>query len=212
MGRPSLAETRRTQILRAFESCVLKYGLEGSSLELIAAEAGVRRGLIRHYFGNRPEFTQALIDGVLERTISNYRDVIERAGAEGGVEALVDYLAGSSFPEERDDALMDALMAVGHRDPGLREQLREKYQVFQRSIARELRRAFPDAEAQEIRTVSYALMCLAVGNAAMYDVGLPARRGGHARRAGAEIVERFLARSEPPQRSREPLSSRSGGG
>src|SRR5438876_3126885 len=91
VGRPSLADERRPQILHAFESSVLKYGLEGSSLERIAAEAGVRRGLIRHYFGNRPELTQALIDGILERTIASYRDVIADAGSVGGMDALVDY-------------------------------------------------------------------------------------------------------------------------
>ena len=124
MGRRSLASTRRPQILRAFEVCVLRYGLEGSSLERIAQEAGVRRSLIRHYFGNRNELTEALIEGVIERTVSVYRDVIRTAGAEGGTAALVDYLMGPAFPDKRDDALIDALMAVSHRDERLRGQLR----------------------------------------------------------------------------------------
>jgi AcrR family transcriptional regulator len=195
VGRPSLAATRRPQILRAFEACVLKYGLEGSSLERIAAEAGVRRSLIRHYFGNRAELTQALIDGVIERTVENYRDVIRDAGAEGGTETLIDYLTGSKFPERRDDALIDALMAVSHRDPALRAQLRGKYRVFQRSIARELRRAFPAAGPADVRAAAYALMCLAVGNAAMYDLELPSRRYGDAGRAARQVVRGLLQRS-----------------
>ena len=134
MGRRSLASTRRPQILGAFEACVLRYGLEGSSLERIAQEAGVRRSLIRHYFGNRNELTQALIEGVIERTVSVYRDVIRTAGTEGGTAALVDYLMGPAFPDKRDDALIDALMAVSHRDERLRGQLRAKYQTFQQSI------------------------------------------------------------------------------
>jgi AcrR family transcriptional regulator len=191
-GRPSMSGTRRPQILRAFESCVLRYGLEGSSLERIAAEAGVRRSLIRHYFGNRPELTQALIDGVLERTIENYRDVIARAGASGGMENLIDYLAGSSFAEERDDALIDEMMAASRRHPELRAQLRANYQGFQRSIAHELRKAFPGSDAREVRTVAYGLMCLAVGNAAMHDLELPSRTQGHAQRVAREMVLGFL--------------------
>lgn len=173
---------------------MLKYGLEGSSLERIAAEAGVRRSLIRHYFGNRAELTQALIDGVIERTIASYRDIIERAGAEGGVEALVSYLTGPAFAERRDDALIDAMMATSHRDPGVRAQLRNKYKAFQRSIHREIRRAFPRAGAEALRTVSYALMCLAVGNAAMEDIELPARRRKDASRASRALVAHYLNR------------------
>src|SRR5438876_910806 len=126
VGRPSLAETRRPQILRAFETCVLKYGLEGSSLERIAAEAGVQRSLIRHYFGNRAELTQALIDGVIERTVENYRDVIRDAGAEGGTETLIDYLTGPKFPERRDDALIDARRQHVEQPAATTEQHRDQ--------------------------------------------------------------------------------------
>jgi AcrR family transcriptional regulator len=191
VGRRSLASTRRPQILRAFEACVLRYGLEGSSLERIAQEAGVRRSLIRHYFGNRNELTEALIEGVIERTVSVYRDVIGTAGAEGGTAALVDYLVGPAFPDKRDDALIDALMAVSHRDERLRGQLRAKYQTFQQSIRRELRRAFPSADPAVVRAIAYSLMCLAIGNAAMYDLELPARRHGDARRCATYLVARL---------------------
>jgi AcrR family transcriptional regulator len=191
VGRPSLAATRRPQILRAFEDCVLKYGLEGTSLERVAAEVGVRRGLIRHYFGNRAELTQALMDGVIDRTIESYRDIVARAGAAGGTEALIDYLTGPKFPDRRDDALIDALMAVSHRDPALRGQLRGRHQGCQRSISRELRRAFPVAPSREVRGAAYALMCLAFANAAMYDIELPARRHGDAGWAARQIVARL---------------------
>ena len=191
MGRRSLASTRKPQILGAFEACVLRYGLEGSSLERIAQEAGVRRSLIRHYFGNRNELTEALIAGVIERTVSVYRDVIRTAGAEGGTAALVDYLMGPAFPDKRDDALIDALMAVSHRDERLRGQLRAKYQTFQQSIQRELRRAFPSADPAMVRATAYSLMCLAIGNAAMYDLELPARKHGDARRCATYLVARL---------------------
>ena len=79
-------------------------------------------------------------------------------------------------------------MAVSHRDERLRGQLRAKYQTFQQSIDRELRRAFPSADAGRARATSYSLMCLAVGNAAMYDLELPAREHGDARRCAMYLV------------------------
>ena len=193
MGRPSLADERRPQILRAFEACVLKYGIEGSSLERIAEEADLPRSLIRHYCGNREDLTRALIDGIIDRTVSFYRDIIGRAGAAGGTRALVDYLMGVEFADRRDDALIDALMAVSHRDARVREQLREKYGMFERSVRRELRGAFPVADATDVRASAYALMCLAVGSASMHDLEMPARGSRDARRVATILVERLDA-------------------
>jgi AcrR family transcriptional regulator len=188
MGRPSLASTRRPQILRAFEDCVLKYGLEGSSLERIAQEAGVRRSLIRHYFGNRAELTGALIAGVIERTVAEAGELAGAAGTGRGADALAGYLTGARFADKRDDALIDALMAVSHRDPGLRAQLRRKYQAFQQAIEAELRRGFPSAAAADVRAVAYGLMCLAVGSASMHDLEYPDSRRGYARRSAGHLT------------------------
>jgi AcrR family transcriptional regulator len=183
-----LAGTRRPQILAAFEDCVLKYGLEGSSLERIAQQAGVRRSLIRHYFGNRDELTEALIAGVIARTVAESEDMARAAGAEGGAAALAGYLTGSRFADKRDDALIDALMAVSHRDPDLRAQLRRKYQAFQRAIEQQLRRSFPSAAAEDIRVTSYGLMCLAVGSASMHDLEFPASKRNYARRTAMQLI------------------------
>jgi hypothetical protein len=98
---------------------------------------------------------------------------------------------GPAFPDKRDDALIDALMAVSHRDERLRGQLRAKYQTFQQSIRRELRRAFPSADPAMVRATAYSLMCLAIGNAAMYDLELPARKHGDARRCATYLVARL---------------------
>jgi AcrR family transcriptional regulator len=191
MGRPSLADERRPQILGAFEACVLKYGLEESSLDRIATEAGVPRSLIRHYCGNREDLTRALIDGIIDRTVSFYRDIIGRAGAAGGTRVLVDYLMGAEFADSRDDALIDALMAVSHRDARVRDQLRRNYRVFERSLRRELASAFPAADVGDVRAAAYALMCLAVGNASMRDLGVPARGTADARRVAMALMERL---------------------
>ena len=61
MGRPSLANVRREQILDALERCLARDGLVGTTLEAVAEEAGVRRPVIRHYFGNRDELVAAVM-------------------------------------------------------------------------------------------------------------------------------------------------------
>jgi AcrR family transcriptional regulator len=198
MGRPSLAEARRAQILDAYEECVLQFGMETSSLEKIADEAGIKRSVVRHYMGNRAELRRALVARVIERSTRAYQDAIADQGRLGGIEALIDYIAGPDFPDKRDDALVDALFAASHRDPDLRAQLRGKYVAFQRAIARELRAAFPNAERKDINGVAYALVCLSYGNASMHDVQLPTGRTGDARPAARAMVSSALGR--PRQR------------
>jgi len=189
MGRPSLADTRRPQILRAFEDCVLKYGLEGSSLERIAEQAGVRRSLIRHYFGNKDELAEALVAGIIERTIAESQDLANATGEQPGAEALAGYLTGSRFADKRDDALVDALMAASHRDAGLRAQLRRKYRAFQRAIEQQLRSSFPAATTDHVRATAYSLMCLAVGSASMHDIELPDSARSYARQSAIQLID-----------------------
>src|SRR5215470_201116 len=189
MGRPSLASTRRPQILRAFEDCVLKFGLEGSSLQRIAQQAGVRRSLIRHYFGNKDDLTEALVAGIIERTIAESLDLAKAAGQQAGAEALVGYLTGSDFADERDDALVDALMAASHRDAGLRAQLRRKYRAFQRAIEQQLRSSFPGATTDDIRATAYSLMCLAVGSASMHDIEFSDSKRSYARQSAIQLID-----------------------
>jgi len=68
MGRKSLKAERVTQILDAFERCMEKKGLESTTLENVAEEAGVARRIIRHYVGNRDDLIQAAV----ERIINNF--------------------------------------------------------------------------------------------------------------------------------------------
>ena len=52
MGRKSLAEIRKTEIVDAFAICIREKGFE-VGLEQVAQRAGVKRQIITHYFGRR---------------------------------------------------------------------------------------------------------------------------------------------------------------
>jgi AcrR family transcriptional regulator len=68
MARPSVADERREQILAAFEDCVVRQGLDRTTLNDIAEAAGQPRSLIRHFTGNRENLVSLLIERVLART------------------------------------------------------------------------------------------------------------------------------------------------
>ncbi len=66
MGRKSLAEERRPQILEAFYRCLTEKGIEGCTLASIAREANMTTSLISHYFANKEQLSLELIHWILE--------------------------------------------------------------------------------------------------------------------------------------------------
>jgi AcrR family transcriptional regulator len=77
---------RREQICRAAAAVVAREGFAGSTMRMVAEEAGVSTGMINHYFANRQDLlTQALLF-VSERTQERYREAVE--GVPPGVDRL----------------------------------------------------------------------------------------------------------------------------
>ena len=72
-GQTSLAESRRAQILDAYEECVLQFGMEARSLEAIADQAGIKRSVVRHDMGNRAELRRAFVERIISRATRAYR-------------------------------------------------------------------------------------------------------------------------------------------
>lgn len=66
MGRKSLADERRPQILEAFYRCLTEKGIDGCTLANIAAEANMTTSLISHYFSNKEKLSLELIRWILE--------------------------------------------------------------------------------------------------------------------------------------------------
>jgi AcrR family transcriptional regulator len=88
---------RREQICRAAAAVIAREGFAGSTMRMVADEAGVSTGMLNHYFANRQDLlTQALVF-VSERTQESYRKSIE--GIPAGIErltALLDFALADS--------------------------------------------------------------------------------------------------------------------
>ena len=96
MGRPDLTAIRTAEILDAFERCVARFGLEGSSLERVAEEAGMKRSILRHYVGNREDLVQALA----ERVVSKYRQRFDKFREGTSTEKLPNQLIEFFLPKQ----------------------------------------------------------------------------------------------------------------
>jgi len=67
VGRPSLAEERIATILAATGRSIARNGVNGTTLEKVAAESGMSRSHIRHYVGNRADLIALFRTRILQR-------------------------------------------------------------------------------------------------------------------------------------------------
>ena len=161
VGRPSRAPERREQILEAVERCIVERGIAGTTLARVADAADMPRSLIHHYLGTR----DALLRATAERAVANVTRSV-RAGlaeaAEGdAIGRRLDVLFGPRMRDRRITRLIDELGVASGTDPHVRRLLAGMYEAWVSSLARELERAFPDAAADERRTVAHAVVALA---------------------------------------------------
>ncbi len=84
MPKLGMGPIRREQICRAAAAVIAREGFAGSTMRMVADEAGVSTGMLNHYFANRQDLlTQALVF-VSERTQERYRVAIEDVPAGRG--------------------------------------------------------------------------------------------------------------------------------
>jgi AcrR family transcriptional regulator len=190
MGRKSLAEERRAEILAAFERCIVRYGID-VSLERIAEEAGVQRSLIRHYLGNREEVVEQLI----ERIAAEYpRDLAAclTAPQVGTAAQMLDYLFSETVAAPDWDTLITAVVSTAQdRFPQAKQHIVEMMQAIIALVAARLEAFFPQAPPELCYEVAYSVLCLVQTNESMIWLGLQRRHTGMAR-ASAEVLIRRL--------------------
>ena len=161
MGRPDLSAERREQILDAFEYCIAHHGLEGSSLEMIAERAGVKRTIIRHYIGNRDDLLLALTERLVERSLARIDLVVAALPRRGRARALVKYLLSDGGDRDAEaGAAMDLLIAMADQHPACRDLLRGFMATMVDKVAEQLALASPGASRKACWSVANGILAI----------------------------------------------------
>lgn len=197
MPRRDLTQERTAQILDAFEQCVLRYGLEGSSLERVAEEAGVKRSILRHYIGNR----EALIRAMVERLVEKYRRQLESLAAyltqgpdKNRVPTLLEWLfSPSSGGVGEESIIFGKLITEAGRYPAMQRLLRQSMEEFIQTVATQLTFAFPHANRKNCWTVAAGVVALYSNDEALAPLRLPAAH----QKAAQECARRLVATLTP---------------
>ncbi|MCO4758868.1 MAG: TetR/AcrR family transcriptional regulator [Oceanospirillaceae bacterium] len=160
MGRPSKKEERTEEILLAFQRCVSRFGLEGSTLERIAEEAGLKRSLVRHFVGNRDELVAMLADRVIDQSNVQWDEFLAYMPPQHGC----DYLLNGLFNEHHSDPafvmVIESLIFAAGRDAVLQKKMKNWMQHFSATVTEILRHYYPQASEQDLAAVSFGLVSL----------------------------------------------------
>jgi AcrR family transcriptional regulator len=91
MPKLGMGPIRREQICRSAAAVIAREGFAGTTMRMVAEEAGVSTGMLNHYFANRQDLLMQALVFVSERSQERYRLAIEGlAPGRGRLEALLD--------------------------------------------------------------------------------------------------------------------------
>lgn len=187
VGRPSVRDLRRQQIVDAFLDLVAANGLSGVSLDDVAAAAGVQRAAIRHFVGNRENLIAAAVEEITTRAVDD----------DLGTPPSFTVLATSLFSPGRIANLTtaadawNALISEALRLPGGLPLIKASYDRLIAAISDSLRGEYPEASPARIRDTAYAIACLAEQHFTFQQVGYPRARSGAALDAALALAERL---------------------
>lgn len=176
MPRPDLSAQRTEEILDSFERCIVQYGLEGSSLEKIGDEAGMKRTILRHYIGNREDLIRALSERVIGRW-NEHLQVLEQApDGDDPKETLLGYLF-EDLADQSGDAILvaECLIAAAERYPFIGDLMRQYMDGLTKVLSRRLALVHPDSKPAARWKVAYGLTCILFNDSSLSTLGLASK-------------------------------------
>ena len=191
MGRPSVQTERHEQIMQAAARCVVSHGLSALTLDKIAQEAGMARGHIRHYAGNRDQLVLALAQWIFQTTDAELNANITRASP-NGIAALLDYLFGEAFSAPSDESIVIVeFLNAARNNAQLRTTMLAGYDATRETIYASLRAEFVGADETALRNCAYSLLSLTLGNALLSDLAGSSQSDDLVRAAANQLLTPF---------------------
>lgn len=194
------SEDTRARIVQGAFSALKQNGLPQLSYDMVAAEVGVTRQLVRYYFETSDDLMLALCDYLA----GTYRDaLLANAAKLEGPERLemfldfyFDLIEGVRKP--KDDAVYDALMSLATASIPVRENLRGQYSLLGQVLSHEFRLAHPELDARSAEELSFVFVSLMYGHWKMVgSLGASEAHNALTRNAMHRLIRAFVSESAP---------------
>lgn len=153
-------DTRRQELIEAMVRCLAKHGHARASVRVIAAEAGVSPGLIRHHFGEKSKLTAATYRYVGSILMNQSNAAVEAAGSDGWARLTAFLRAGFTPPVLTRDyiTVRFVLWGAAMTDPEMRRihiEVNQRYRRLMQKLLRDI--AGPKASQESLRQISMQL-------------------------------------------------------
>lgn len=160
-------------MLSALAAVVADHGVSGATMERVASASGWTRGHVRHYLGNKDDQLRALVDLLTSRYASSLQDAIALALPGRKRMVALDTLFGAAWQDgrDRDDVVLDQLVAYETAHPGGSVAIRSMYQSIAGVIADAIVYERPECSRAEAEDTGFTLVALAYGTATMSGLG-----------------------------------------
>lgn len=153
MGRAEKKLLRKQSLIEATVICVNKYGYAQSTIQRIAAEAGLTGGTIYRHFNNKRDLFEATMRHLLKLVLTEERQAIAEAGDDAGrLKAVVSSkFAPALFTSEFCTVWLH-FWAHAQSHPAFSRIERLSDRLLRRSLSRYAYRVMPQAEAKAFVT------------------------------------------------------------
>lgn len=172
MGRPSKKAERTEEIFQAFQRCVIRYGLEGSTLERIAEESGLQRSLVRHYVGNRADLVNQLADRAIQQSDQQWQELQNYLPEKDVTPVLLHMLFEYEGGNSEISLIFQALLFSASQDAELKQKLADWAEANITVIYDILRIDYPQAETEQLRAAAFGLISIYFNLDSMSPLGL----------------------------------------
>jgi AcrR family transcriptional regulator len=197
-GRPSIATSRRAEIIEAYVECIRAHGIAGATVDKVAQSLGVSRTLVFHYFGDMQSLSRAVVEHIITTAVRTMAEARRGLALPDRRQALVDFAVnGPNIAELRDAIVLAEVNALAGHDEAVAAMLAEMWEVWIAAVVDELLACFPNASRRQCEGVGYALACLGEQHWWLTVIGPGARRRDDARRAVESLLATLQTSGEP---------------
>jgi len=186
MGRPKKDEARKEEILEAFERCVIREGVTGTTLQKVANEANLPRSLVRYFVGNRDQMVELLITRVIARASIPLQE-FSPDNTEHSLSELLDFLFDGAFKNNTANGVVDRLWELANTDDEVKNALVGMYSALRTHIEKAMKTEGVGATSFQRSNTAQLLLSLAYGEASFAHLGMSSGKKGSSRQL-AELV------------------------
>lgn len=139
MGRKSLANIRKPEILEHFYQVIIEEGLQGASIAKIAKHMGVNPSLLTHYFTTKEEMVVELIDFIYQKYLETFISRIKKVrDPEKRFDALLNAFFGLEWDKLVEDSAFYACFYLGFRNEEAKARMKKTFSELRDFVRNEI--------------------------------------------------------------------------